>query len=164
MHRLPRAASFAGAMLWAWAPAPLPAMLSSCGEEPPPPGAERPVTTYDPFFLFFDWNSTAVTPANAQLVDNIVTAEAQTPGCVVLIVGHADASGPSDYNAALAARRAKHVARVLRRRGVRSQIRTESFGEDRQLLHTADGVPAMENRRVEVGFLPPWRVDEILKP
>ena len=65
--------------------------------------------------------------------------------------GFTDRSGPADYNMQLSIRRANAVAAELVRRGVpRNEIVTRGFGEENNLVPTADGVREPQNRRVEI--------------
>ena len=65
--------------------------------------------------------------------------------------GFTDRSGPADYNMQLSVRRANAVAAELVRRGVpRNEIVTRGFGEENNLVPTADGVREPQNRRVEI--------------
>ena len=73
----------------------------------------------------------------------------------VVLAGHADRSGPNDYNVDLSQRRANNVAVYLEGRGVpRGSIATEAFGESRPLVEPADGVREPQNRRVEITMGP----------
>jgi peptidoglycan-associated lipoprotein len=69
----------------------------------------------------------------------------------LLVEGHADERGPTDYNLALGERRADAVVRWLTSRGVAaSRIRATSLGEERPANPGHDEAAWAENRRVEV--------------
>jgi outer membrane protein OmpA-like peptidoglycan-associated protein len=72
-----------------------------------------------------------------------------------MIAGHADRSGPADYNIGLSQRRATNVRTYLTGHGIPDGVITqEAFGESRPLVETADGVREPQNRRVEVAYGP----------
>jgi outer membrane protein OmpA-like peptidoglycan-associated protein len=67
--------------------------------------------------------------------------------------GHADRSGPTNYNQRLSERRAEAVKSALVREGVPGNIiQTSGRGENENLVATADGVREPRNRRVEIVF------------
>jgi outer membrane protein OmpA-like peptidoglycan-associated protein len=72
-----------------------------------------------------------------------------------VLAGHADRSGPADYNVGLSQRRANNVRSYLAGHGIPDGVMTtQAFGESRPLVETADGVREPQNRRVEVTFGP----------
>ena len=110
---------------------------------------------YDPFIVFFDWDSAAVTPQAAAILDNAARWYAPLSQCVVLIASHTDRSGSAAYNLILSQRRAEAVGAYLRRRGVSAAVQIEPYGETRPLVETADGVHEPQNRRAEIIVMPP---------
>jgi len=119
----------------ALAPAPEPAM--------PAPAAP------DTFIVYFDWDRADITEA-AQAVLNEVLATVQ-PGTQISVTGHADRSGPEDYNMRLSLRRADAVRQVLINGGVAPDAITVSGrGEAEPAVPTPDGVREPANRRVEI--------------
>ena len=69
----------------------------------------------------------------------------------IVIGGHADRRGASDYNRRLSLRRATVVADVLRRQGVPANtIDMRYFGETWPLEHGNDEFAWSENRRVSI--------------
>ena len=108
-----------------------------------------------PFIVFFDWDKSDITPQAASILDNAAEAYRTTGQAQVVLAGHADRSGPADYNVGLSQRRAENVRQYLAGRGVPEGVmRTEAFGESRPLVETADGVREPQNRRVEITFGP----------
>ena len=102
---------------------------------------------HDPFMVFFDWDSSAITPAAAATLDNAVLSFGPLwPRCAVEIAANADRSGTAAYNLALSRRRAASILAYLRGRGVTGEARLEGYGETRQLVETADGVREPQNR------------------
>ena len=141
------------------APPPPPVTTKFC----PPNGPTIPITQecprqevpVGPFIVFFDWDKSDITPQAASILDNAAQAYAQTGQAQVVLAGHADRSGPADYNVGLSQRRAENVRQYLAGRGVPEGVmRTEAFGESRPLVETADGVREPQNRRVEITFGP----------
>ncbi|MDB5693416.1 MAG: flagellar motor protein MotB [Alphaproteobacteria bacterium] len=104
----------------------------------------------EPFILFFDWDSAAITRQAAAILDNVANVLATIPACPILITGNADRSGPADYNMTMSRRRAEAVRAYLRRHGVRAKIDLGAFGETHPLVETADGVREPQNRWADV--------------
>lgn len=68
---------------------------------------------------------------------------------LVMIEGHADATGPERWNLELSRRRAAAVARFLIEHGVaKERLRPVGYGEARPLIATPDGEENERNRRV----------------
>jgi len=60
----------------------------------------------------------------------------QHPGHLVLIEGHCDARGTTEYNAALGERRARSAMNFLVSQGITAgRIQIVSYGEERPLCH-----------------------------
>lgn len=113
---------------------------------------------HDSFMVFFDWDSSAITPAAVATLDNAVqTYGPLWPQCAVEIGANADRSGTEAYNLALSRRRAASILAYLRRRGVTGEARLEGYGETRQLVETADGVREPQNRGAWIGIGNPSR-------
>lgn len=114
----------------------------------PQPTAAAPAR---PLLVFFDWDKSDINSSARPTVDAIANTIKNTKPRHVLIAGHADRSGPDDYNMKLSKRRADNVAADLARQGAdRSTFDVEAYGESRPLVQTADGVREPQNRRVEV--------------
>jgi len=122
----------------------------------PSGGCEAPAPIrIGPFLVFFDWDKSDITPQAAAILDNAASAYATTGQASVMLAGHADRSGPADYNVGLSQRRAANVRSYLTGRGIPDGVITsEAFGESRPLVETADGVREPQNRRVEITFGP----------
>lgn len=109
----------------------------------------------DPFIVFFDWDSAAITPSSATVLDNVVRAYADHAHCPIRIAANTDRSGSPGYNLALSRRRAERIRDYLRSRGIRSEFRLEWFGETRPLVETPDGVHEPQNRWAAIHVEPP---------
>lgn len=125
---------------------------------PPPPPAPAPVAAPAPtitrnFTVFFDWDRSTLS-ADAQQVLQNVARDAKAGKIVQInVAGHADTSGPTDYNQKLSQRRAEAVREYLASQGLPSnQIGVEAKGEADLLVPTADGVREPSNRRAVIVF------------
>jgi OOP family OmpA-OmpF porin len=103
------------------------------------------------FLVFFDWDSAALTPEALGILET-AAENAQTAGTARLeATGHADRSGPEDYNMGLSERRAEAVRDELVRLGIPAdRIFIFWRGETEPLVPTPDGVREPQNRRVEI--------------
>lgn len=103
--------------------------------------------------IYFAYDSDDVLPE----YQNVVTAHAEwlashTENNIVL-EGHADERGSSEYNVALGERRALSISRTMRTQGVSdSQIRVMSYGEEKPSTSGHDESTWQQNRRVELFY------------
>lgn len=71
----------------------------------------------------------------------------------VILGGHADERGSSEYNIALGEQRAKSVERMLRSQGVSAnQLEVVSYGEEKPAVSGSGESAWQMNRRVELGY------------
>jgi outer membrane protein OmpA-like peptidoglycan-associated protein len=112
--------------------------------------AAAPMAAARTYLVFFDWSKADLTDRARQIIGEAAAARGQ--GVTRIEVnGFTDRSGPASYNMGLSQRRANAVAAELVRRGVpRNEIVTRGFGEENNLVPTADGVREPQNRRVEI--------------
>ncbi len=87
----------------------------------------------------------------------VVAAHAQYltahPNQHVILAGHADERGSSEYNIALGEQRGKSVERLLRSQGVSaSQLEVVSYGREKPAATGHNESAWSLNRRVEVGY------------
>ena len=123
-----------------------------------PPPAPRPVCAAnparppdDPFLIFFDRDSAAITPEAALILANVAEAYRVLSLCELLVAAHTDRAGSDAHNLALSQRRGHAVVAYLRRLGVDAAApEIEAFGETRPLVETPDGVAEPQNRRAEI--------------
>jgi OmpA-OmpF porin, OOP family len=119
----------------AMGPAPQPAM----------PAPAMPET----FLVYFDWDRADINADAQAVLDEVLAAVAA--GTPISVTGHADRSGPDDYNMSLSLRRADAVREALISGGVAADAITVSGrGEEEPAVPTADGVREEANRRVEI--------------
>jgi OmpA-OmpF porin, OOP family len=108
-----------------------------------------------PVLVFFDWGKPDIGSDAARELDAVAADFRAAPAQRLTVSGHSDRSGSAAGNRRSATRRAAAVAAYLAQRGVPpSAIQLASFGEERPLVPTADGVREPQNRRVEIGFGP----------
>jgi OOP family OmpA-OmpF porin len=128
---------------------------------PPPAAAVAPAAAVPPaaplanavYFVFFDFDKSAITPAAQDILNTVVSDARRTSASRLNVVGHTDTSGSPAYNQGLSERRASAVREALVQRGVPSgQITTRGVGESQPLIATGDGVREPSNRRAEVRF------------
>ena len=106
------------------------------------------------FVVFFPFDSATVTEEALSIIQRAVTAAAGAPPPDVSVTGHADRSGPEDYNLALSLRRAQAVEAAMSERGIAGErISIAGRGEAETAVPTADGVREEANRRVEIILL-----------
>jgi outer membrane protein OmpA-like peptidoglycan-associated protein len=117
---------------------------------PTPPPAPAPAAAPS-FMVFFDWDRSDLSPQAHQTLQQVAQAYKQRGSARVVATGHADKSGPDNYNMALSLRRANTVKNALVQDGVpATAISVVGKGESQPLVQTADGVREPQNRRVEI--------------
>ena len=129
-------------------PAPMPAA------EPAPAPAPMPAPkapAVKDFLVFFDFDSSKLTPEALKIVHTAAEAAKAGGSTRIVLTGHTDRAGPASYNLKLSQRRADAVKAELMREGLSAaEISTIAKGETEPLVPTADGVPEPQNRRVEI--------------
>lgn len=103
--------------------------------------------------IYFELDSSQIRPE----FEPVVTAHARYlsshPSQRIILAGHADERGSSEYNIALGEQRAKSVERVMRAQGVTSgQLEVVSYGEEKPAAQGHDETSWEMNRRVEIGY------------
>jgi outer membrane protein OmpA-like peptidoglycan-associated protein len=118
---------------------------------PPPPPAAPVAASAPSFMVFFDWDRSDLSAQAQQTLQQVAAAYKQRGSARVVATGHADKSGPDNYNMALSLRRANTVKNALVSDGVpAAAISVVGKGESQPLVQTADGVREPQNRRVEI--------------
>lgn len=101
--------------------------------------------------LYFEPGSTNLTASAQAQLPNVVTAIQERIPCDINIIGHADRTGSKEYNIELSLKRAREIHHWLLEQDLDvSNIFVESYGEEDPLIPTADNVPELRNRRVEI--------------
>src|SRR4051812_27890244 len=126
--------------------------VAACSSEPPPqPAPPPPAAQASSFMVFFDWDRSDLSGQAQNTIQQAANAFKSTGAARVTATGHADRSGPDNYNMALSLRRANAVKDSLIRNGVPAgAISVIGKGESQPLVPTADGVREPQNRRVEI--------------
>ena len=127
-------------------------LLGACASEPPPPPPPPPAPPPpQAFMVFFDWDSTRLSPASLNVLEQAGDAFKAKQAARVTATGHTDTTGTEAYNMALSLRRANAVKDALVKLGVpAAAITTVGRGEAGLLVQTGDGVREPQNRRVEI--------------
>ncbi len=123
---------------------------------PPPPPEPEPEPEPEPVYatyyvVFFDFDSSELSNAAKQTLDEATEAALVMRPYKIIIRGHTDRAGPDKYNLGLSERRALSVAGYMIEQGAgRFVIDAEGLGESEPIAKTADNVRDGRNRRVEV--------------
>jgi peptidoglycan-associated lipoprotein len=141
-----------------------------CGTRPPPPPPEPPLAATEPdtaalilppalpdtipflpltlASIYFEFNSAAISPAAAVILDGNGQALLQHPSATLRIEGNCDERGGEEYNLILGQERADAARGYLINFGIDSlRITTISNGKDRPLASGRDKGVLAENRR-----------------
>lgn len=112
------------------------------------PGSQQDFTVNVGDRVFFETDSSVLTPTARQTLDKQAQWLLRYPNYPVTIEGHADERGTREYNLALGARRAAATRDYLAGRGVPvSRLRTISFGKERPVAVCNDISCWSQNRR-----------------
>lgn len=104
--------------------------------------------------LLYGFDSDQVRPEAAANLRNLAASLSKYPDTDVLIVGHTDAVGTSDYNQGLSQRRATAASDYLLTQGVSSaRLRTAGRGEMEPIASNETELGRQTNRRVEVAIV-----------
>lgn len=154
----------------AWTPTPV--KTAPAAVETPPPAAAPPAAAAEPPAspprppreftaravlddIHFDFDRHEIRPEEAVILDANVEWLQANRDVLVLIEGHADERGTSEYNLALGERRARATMDYLVAQGVVSdRITLLSYGEERPLCTESNEDCWAENRRVHFQVKP----------
>ncbi len=104
--------------------------------------------------IFFDFDQATLKPESFPELNRIITLMGEKPSLEVEISGHADATGPEEYNLGLSERRAKSVVRYLTNKGVaKERVKVTFYGETRPIESNETREGRRKNRRVEFKIL-----------
>lgn len=103
--------------------------------------------------VYFDFDSSAIGSNSSAVLNKHATLLQSNPNARVVITGHTDERGSSEYNIALGERRAKAVQDYLGSQGV-SASRTEAIsnGEDNPADPGHNEAAWAKNRRAELSY------------
>jgi len=103
------------------------------------------------FELYFDHDVFKLDITMKNMINNILKNYNIKQETIIEIIGHADRSGPEEYNLILSKLRANSVKQYLLSKGVSEfYLSTYYYGETKPKLKTEDGVKEKINRRVEI--------------
>ena len=90
-----------------------------------------------------------------EVLDSVVLVLQEFEKTVIVVAGHTDSVGSSEYNQVLSERRANSVAQyLLSRKIIPVRIETVGFGEDTPIAENTSAEGKSLNRRVELSLLP----------
>jgi peptidoglycan-associated lipoprotein len=130
-------------------PAPPPVETAPPAPAPPPATANAPAEEAMKFEnIRFDFDKAFLREDAKPTLQAVAAYMKKNPGAKILIEGHCDERGTSEYNMALGDRRAHSVMKYLEGLGVqRSRLSTISYGEERPLDPGHDEAAWAKNRR-----------------
>ena len=101
--------------------------------------------------VFFDFDMFDIKSDSATELDQIAVCLRGDTSVKLLVTGHTDDRGSTEYNLSLGERRANVVADYLSRSGIaRSHINTVSYGEEKPLEPSENEAAWTKNRRSEI--------------
>ncbi len=124
-------------------------------------GASEPLETEDTGIMegrtsgpmvpvYFGFDSSSVAGEQVQRIEINADFIKKNPALQIRIEGNCDERGTLEYNLALGERRAQSAKSYLVNLGVNGeQLRTVSFGEEKQLLFGHDEISWAQNRRAD---------------
>ncbi len=116
--------------------------------------APAPMVLPDPFAIYFDFDSDALTVDAKAEISVVVAAIKKHSPSKVIVAGHTDTAGSSAYNQNLAGERAAAVVAALESHGVSAyKVKSQDLGENAPAVNTGDGISEFRNRRVIVTLL-----------
>ena len=134
------------------APAPMPAPVTTA---PVPPPTPAPAAASNDFTVYFDFDSWTLKAEQLKVLDDVIATARSGGQSNIVIVGHTDTSGPSDYNQRLSVRRANVVVEALVQMGARrAALHASGVGETDLAVETGDNVKEEKNRRTVVTLQP----------
>lgn len=109
-----------------------------------------------PSDVTFDVDKSDIQPQFLRVLDDVARTLNAYPQTTIDVVGHADSSGPDDYNQGLSERRASSVASYLTNQGrvLADRIFVAGMGERQPVADNATPAGRAQNRRVEIILRP----------
>jgi peptidoglycan-associated lipoprotein len=100
--------------------------------------------------VYFDYDKDAIRDDARALLDAKASVLTANPAVTIVITGHTDEQGTSEYNLALGQRRAAQVKRYLEAKGVpENRMTTQSMGDSQPAVQGSDEAAYQQNRRAE---------------
>ena len=115
----------------------------------------RGVVVTLPGNIFFNVNKADVKPAMRQQLATIAQTLAAIPDQHLLIEGHTDSDGSSEYNLSLSESRAQSVQKILLDGGIAAErMDIMGYGESKPIADNSTASGKAQNRRVEIVLVP----------
>ena len=112
--------------------------------------AQRGLRTSLEAMVHFEYDEADITPEAERILRDKVDILRANADVRVRVEGHADERGSTEYNLALASRRAQSVKNFFTGFGLdEGRFETVSFGEERPLVNRSDEAAWAQNRRAE---------------
>jgi peptidoglycan-associated lipoprotein len=103
------------------------------------------------FMLYYKVGGTVLTEESQTLIPAILEAARSHPAPDVSVIGHTDTVGDSNTNEKLGLERAKAVAEIIKKAGLKvHDLTIASHGKRNLLVATPDNTSEPKNRRVEI--------------
>lgn len=103
--------------------------------------------------VYFDFDSDAIKPEAARILDQQAQFLNSNQGARVQVAGHTDERGTREYNMSLGERRAAAVRSYLASKGVNTaNIEIISFGEEQPAATGSNEAAWSKNRRAELSY------------
>ncbi|AQG78677.1 hypothetical protein AWR27_04600 [Spirosoma montaniterrae] len=101
--------------------------------------------------ILFDVNSYQLKPATQKALADFAQTLNKYEDTDIVIEGHADATGPDDYNQKLSKQRADAVADYLKAQGVKTaRLDEKGYGEAQPVADNSTEAGRQKNRRVDI--------------
>ncbi len=101
--------------------------------------------------VYFDFDSFAIKDESKPAIEANAKALVAQPGRHMVVEGHTDDRGGSEYNLALGQKRAEAVVKALELLGANDkQLEAVSFGKERPAVAGTDDAARAKNRRAEL--------------
>jgi len=113
------------------------------------PAVPRECADAAAFTIRFGFDQATLTPDSQGSLQKLAGCLKQAPATRVLVQGHADERGTTQYNIALGGRRAEAARKYLADLGAGGTVETVSFGEEKPLCSEATEACWAKNRRAE---------------
>ena len=109
------------------------------------------VMTVGPFTVYFGFDSASLDSAATALINSLASHKyANDELGYVILSGHTDRSGNTEYNEILSNKRVTAVSDAFMAKGIQARILSTFYGENRPAMATDDGAREPKNRRVEI--------------
>lgn len=103
------------------------------------------------YILYFEPNSTTLTQASENILEEAIKTMIKRTSCSVDIIGHTDTVGSKEHNMNISLKRAEYIQSVVREKKVKGvKLTSKGYGEADLLVKTADNVSEAKNRNVEI--------------